>query len=1630
MDVSSRQSEILEKLEQMRKEIAKKERKLQKLKRLSAQKRCCDNSESSSIAVDDTRSPASLDLRSPLRPIETTLSQSEICQSKSLRPLDSLEKTTHLRETVVNLWEADENACGRRSHGDRTRTEIGERETAANAQDGDSHLSGASACGRSSPSDALPGPSKEERKPPSSDDKCRHSSERSPAERSRDSPVQITSHASPYLVSPVDSARTSVTEPSVDPVSAACSPGKELCSATSVNILKREDVAVPSTAESIPADFRSGSLRGRAKQRGNLSVGPFQQRDKDGEHTAKLSHIEIIGGGRSSKESCATSAYVPAPNVQCDEKQLSVQNDVPLLPIPDIESLHDEHVDNSQKEMFEEQELYLDSQGTEFILNCQGGRDTATEESAIDSTDMTEPQWQTTETSDSVSSKSWSPKRKRRRTMCELPALSAAVDTKGYNFRRRRLSHSPPVMRRMSREAKNVLGAFQRLIQQARQLPVSTFQLQFDKLGLHQYWDAKGASGYQANLQRPEKAFRGSLPSEDCCDKTGVCPGADHVRVRTRTDSSSMLQTPKTSGRFESASVALSLLPDKRTEMPLNATDCEKRETRRSCRQKGRPSVLSCSAQLESIVTSTAAPGGCSGRRVRSLPGTVARSVSNMADDDCSAATDAEPKESSHACERTTPDAQLSAASQLPGGRAAGRTVVPRFRKQCEKIETPVSSTSVSEVPEEVEQSSLHVQLSREVSGQSVNTATNSCEITAVEVRNHTAVEVCLQDVGSVCRNLITSPQEPGAHVHLVDTQNGCRTAKRVFTALPHVPRGKDQCSSQELDTNARQLENSCCTVSSTQSDVCKPVGSQSSECCDGEDELAAASPAHSNLFTQSEESDDAGGEINEFVTTIVQQLDPQMSHAAGCGPVDQPQDSQSDSATPDNLDLPESQTPELAGTPRHSSLSHGQQDLFAEAKRGGLGSKEEGLGHVAENAKSANFSSPLHASDKASDHPSGVAELAFTTCAPSCGLSGEKGMGNGNEAADVHSHRSPLLSAAETRKAEECTVTCLPGTVSRSVAKKLFADASVGKKVSASNADMSALLDPQVLEGMFDEWSEDFDSTARPVNAADTHDCESMSRSCVVGIHNEHSVNDACGTSSAHHTAVEITRSELNGQQAADVLSQSLQRHQSGEECSTDRKGTDCQNHSQGTEDAKEVKCGSPDPALRASIEAEKKLPSGDQCSQSVSNSLEALSGMSRFSDEVEERGMVPYPEGDQQLSCRDLGSPARSHGKYDGLGEDHDGAGWDNTDIAYEEQGQVAACHRGSLLGTRNPLLFFCELKCEEEQPVTGMHLVQAAAHPFLVSVQASAVNVWHLEQHGWRHSLVMRKLKFSVEEDHCLLNCDQWTVLVYLCAQTPLHLPCLEWHTHDGQDGSQLLLTLGSLGSADGFSLKRSQRIYRIAKLSREGWFATALRTTGGATLLRVHRLCHVHGELGDETDALGRTSNLLDSLVGIEGQHDALLGNSANIFYVWDCNDRVLVKKMIHEPDVFGDLQHISWCRSDRGLLFVLMQSFDDVMSTLVTMNPFSCKAEAVSSFSWKLAAKARAGSSRSCSIHVDGRYVACVTPGYGVRIWNIFTGNPVANMWYRSSTSVTMAELSGSMVAAVGLDDGRVIVFTS
>ncbi|KAL1466161.1 hypothetical protein MTO96_026843 [Rhipicephalus appendiculatus] len=112
------------------------------------------------------------------------------------------------------------------------------------------------------------------------------------------------------------------------------------------------------------------------------------------------------------------------------------------------ESLHDENVGNSQKEMFEEHDEYLESRDTECSTNSW---DAATAGSTLESSEMTEPPWQASEISCSTSSKSWSPVRKRRRTTCEVTAPLGPANS-SYNFRQRKLSHSPPVRRRMSRE--------------------------------------------------------------------------------------------------------------------------------------------------------------------------------------------------------------------------------------------------------------------------------------------------------------------------------------------------------------------------------------------------------------------------------------------------------------------------------------------------------------------------------------------------------------------------------------------------------------------------------------------------------------------------------------------------------------------------------------------------------------------------------------------------------------------------------------------------------------------------------------------------------------------------------------------------------------------------------------------------------------------------------------------------------------------------------------------------------------------------------------------------------------------------------------------------------------------------
>ncbi|KAH8037715.1 hypothetical protein HPB51_015760 [Rhipicephalus microplus] len=979
---------ILEQLDKIRRELARKERKLQKLKRLSAQKRSCDSSESSSVIdVEETRSTVSLDLRSPLRPIEATLSQSEICHSKPLRTTDPHERSILLRGANSDALEADENVYGLHSSFDTTRAGIGE--SACDARRVEVQLSRGSACGRAPPSDASLGPSKPEQQKPPSSDECRLTNERSPAGTIPDTPLKIDSRLSLHLVSPANSANVATAGARLVPVSSECGPvGKELDSATSVNFCKSRDVRVLNTTGICSPAVRHRVSQDESTLLGNVSV---QQVEKESKCTVK-SLLSSVRGKESSEETFEAFAYERTNNVSYSEKRFNVQSDVHLMPTLDGESSNDnKNVHNSQMEMFVEHEEHMESRDTECSMSSW---DEATEGSTLESSEMTEPPWQATETSCSTSSKSWSPAHKRRRTTCEVTAPSGPADSKCYNFRKRNLSYSPLVRRRMSREAKSILGTFQKLIQHAHELPISTFERSFEELGLH--------------------------PQQE--------------------------------------------------------------------------------------------------RKTNSY---------------CDAAVDTVQEESLYVCGHASPEAELTTGAELTDNQAE---VVPRFGKHGERTELSGPLRIVCEVGdscEEVERSAICVHVNREPSDHCTNTATSSCEIMAVTVQSKAGAEVRLQDNG-VCGNLLTERQEPGDPVQVTRIQNSDTITKQVSPALAHVGCGKHNRSSQECYTNVPQKENSSCMVLSTEGDACIQIDRQDSECDNGDGVFEAACLDNSDLFTQSEESDGTTGGINEFVATIVEQLDPHIFSAADRGPTDEPQGSLSGSTTADDLNLLESQAQSLVEAREHPSPSRGQRGLLTEATTKRFKTKEESPGSLTDKLQNAVLPSPSRTFDKASDHPLCVAVLASRTGASKPGLLDGSEMDGGAGTADVRSfHRAPSVPAAGATRTEELSMPHMSGTVFECDAKNLFTDSSVGNKASVANSDLPELLDPHELEGMFDEWSEGVDCVPRTLNARDARDCGNTS--CTPGAHKECQAIDvpaAAGNgirSSADHASVPITHGELN---------------------------------------------------------------------------------------------------------------------------------------------------------------------------------------------------------------------------------------------------------------------------------------------------------------------------------------------------------------------------------------------------------------------------------------------------------------------------------------------------------------------
>ncbi|CAN8008351.1 unnamed protein product [Ixodes pacificus] len=361
------------------------------------------------------------------------------------------------------------------------------------------------------------------------------------------------------------------------------------------------------------------------------------------------------------------------------------------------------------------------------------------------------------------------------------------------------------------------------------------------------------------------------------------------------------------------------------------------------------------------------------------------------------------------------------------------------------------------------------------------------------------------------------------------------------------------------------------------------------------------------------------------------------------------------------------------------------------------------------------------------------------------------------------------------------------------------------------------------------------------------------------------------------------------------------------------------------------------------------------------------------------------------------------------------------ENGDESFGSTDCHTPCGPRGVIGDQNPLMFFCTLKCPLEEPVADVCFLDGTPR-ILVAVQAHAIYIWRFAS-VWHLSLAVTSLQYEIQDQHCFLRYGGSSFLVYLNSGAPSQLVCVQWDL-DACQSSQLMLTCGSEYCTDP---KGRLRIYLLTKLS-DDCVATASRTSSGTSRIRVHRLRYVCGEVGDETEVVGRTSGTLHTLVGVNGLPSALLGNHGNVFYVWDYKEKVLVKKMILEPNWFTDLHHICWASSDSGLLFLVMRTTDEEACHLLVANPFTCKSQLVNSYAWRCASNPAI--QRHQQPQVQGHYMTCISPDLGIRIWNLLGGNPVAEMRSKKASSVAVADFSEHCVVAVGMTHGTVLVFTS
>ncbi|KAM7295993.1 uncharacterized protein ISCGN_021205 [Ixodes scapularis] len=433
------------------------------------------------------------------------------------------------------------------------------------------------------------------------------------------------------------------------------------------------------------------------------------------------------------------------------------------------------------------------------------------------------------------------------------------------------------------------------------------------------------------------------------------------------------------------------------------------------------------------------------------------------------------------------------------------------------------------------------------------------------------------------------------------------------------------------------------------------------------------------------------------------------------------------------------------------------------------------------------------------------------------------------------------------------------------------------------------------------------------------------------------------------------------------------------------------------------DVEDGSQDGFGRTSVSGGGRCSEGDSGAEeervlSAAEALASLTDEAREADDTEDdvngaEELVSMRESDEENGCESFCSADRH-----------------------------TPCSPRGVIGDQNPLMFFCTLKCPLEEPVADVCFLDGTPR-VLVAMQARAIYMWHFAG-VWHPSLAVTSLQYEIEDQHCFLRYEGSSFLVYLNSGAPSQLVCVQWDL-DTCQSSQLMLTCGSEYCTDP---KGRLRIYLLTKLS-DDCVATASRTSSGTSRIRVHRLRYVCGEVGDETEVVGRTSGTLHTLVGVDALPSALLGNQGNVFYVWDYKEKVLVKKMILEPNCFTDLHHICWASSDSGLLFLLMRTTDEEACHLLVANPFTCKSQLVNSYAWRRGSNP-AIQSRHQQPQIQGHYMTCISPDLGIRIWNLLGGNPVAEMRSKKASSVAVADFSEHCVVAVGMTHGIVLVFTS